>query len=175
MTDKPLINRVANSGIKTINLEDYFPKREMVLFDLKPFLFKELLLKEKDFRIAMKELDWTAFEDKILLIDCTSDAIIPVWAYMLVATHAKPYASEIFQGSEIEFLKRHFERAVESIDASNFEQDRVVIKGCSDKPVPPSAYAAIASKLQPVVQSLMYGEPCSTVPIFKRPRVLNKG
>ena len=173
--EQPLVNRVANSGLKTINLEDYYPQDELAHLDIKGMLFKELLLKEKDFRNALKEIDWTQFQDKILLTYCSSDAIIPVWAYMLIGAYAKPYIKDVFQGTLTEYLKAHYKEVISKIDGSAFANERVVIKGCSDKEVPPSAYTAITSLLQPYAQSIMYGEPCSTVPIFKRPRVLNKG
>lgn len=166
--DKPLVNRVANSGIITLNLEDFFPDKEIVVFDLKDYLFKELILKEKDFRTALKEYDWSSVSDKILLIYCSTDAIIPVWAYMLVSGYAAPYAAEMFQGTQSEFLKTHYSKVVNNLDVTAYENQRIVIKGCSQKPVPPSAYADLTLKLQPTVRSIMYGEPCSTVPIYKR-------
>ena len=168
--DKPLINRVANSGFITINLEDFFPAEELVVFDLKDYLFMELILKEKDFRQALKEHDWAQYEGKILVIHCSTDAIIPVWAYMLVTAYAEPFAEKLFQGDADTFYKLAFMEALNEIDASQYDQRRIVIKGCSDKPVPPSAYVELTRKLRPYAQSIMYGEPCSTVPIFKRPR-----
>lgn len=165
-----LVNRVASSGLITIKLEDFFPKEPVAEFDLKPFLFMELILKENDFREAMKSYDWSQYKDKHLIVFCSADAIIPVWAYMLVAVHAAPYVREIFQGDAENFLKVHFDKVIEGMDISMYEKQRVVVKGCSDKPVPPSAYLSITRKLQPVVQSIMYGEPCSTVPIYKRPK-----
>lgn len=168
--DKPLINRVANSGIQVLNLESYYPQQEIVDFDLKPFLFKELILKEKDFRAALKELDWSEYQDKIVLIFNSNDAIIPVWAYMLVSTYLEGNAHSVFQGSKEEYLKVHYSNAIENIPAKDYIDARVVIKGCSNKPVPPFAYAAVTHKLKPVVRSIMYGEPCSTVPIFKKRR-----
>jgi len=173
-TDKPLVNRIANSGIKVLNLEEYYPIASTVEFDLKPYLFKELILKEKDFRTALKELDWTQYADKIVLVFNSNDAIIPVWAYMLVSSYLEGVAKEIFQGSKTEHLKYHYGQVINNLDASEYAESRVVIKGCSNKPVPPSAYAAVTAKLKPFAQSIMYGEPCSTVPIFKRPRKLNK-
>ena len=170
--DKPLVNRVAESGLLTLNLEDYFPKQAIVTFDLKDYLFMGLILKEKDFREACRTHDWTQYADKNLVVDCTADAIIPVWAFMLVAAAAAPYAVEIFQGNETEFLKAFYVRKVAEIDPSVFDGKRIVIKGCSDRPVPPAAYVALTQRLQPFAQSIMYGEPCSTVPIFKRPRVV---
>ncbi len=170
----PLVNRVTNSGIKTINLEEYFPKTEMIELDLKPFLFKELILKEKDFRLALKEHDWNEYEGKVLLVFCSSDAIIPMWAYMLVSAAAAPIAADVFQGDRQTYLTHHFKNVISQVDYSGYEGDRVVIKGCGEKDVPASAYQEITRKLQLYAQSIMYGEPCSTVPIFKRPRVLDK-
>jgi len=169
---EPLVNRVANSGLITLNLEDYFPKQEIAAFDLKGFLFMEMILKEKDFRAALKEHDWTQYAGKILTVFCSADAIIPVWAYMLVATYAEPYAVDIFQGTEEEYLKAVYRGVLKNMDFSEYEAKRIVIKGCSNKPVPPAAYLALTTKLRPYAQSIMYGEPCSTVPIFKRPRVV---
>ena len=172
--DKPLVNRVAASGLITINLEDFFPSEEVVVFDIKDYLYMELILKEKDFRAALKEHDWAQYEGKNLVVFCSTDAIVPVWAYMLVAASAEPFAKRVFQGDEDTFYKVVFNEAVNDIDATQYDQKRIVIKGCSNKPVPPSAYVALTQKLRPFAQSIMYGEPCSTVPIFKRPRVINK-
>lgn len=172
--DKPLINRVAESGLITINLEKFFPEEPVAAFDLKDYLFMELILKEKEFREALKAHDWAQYQGVNLLVYCSSDAIIPVWAFMLVAAYAEPYAKMVFQGTQEEFYKTAFSRALDQIDASVYQEQRVVIKGCSDKPVPPSAYVELTRKLRPYAQSIMFGEPCSTVPIFKRPRVLNK-
>jgi hypothetical protein len=168
---EPLVNRVANSGLITINLEDFFPGEEVVIFDLKDYLYMELILKEKDFRAALKEHDWSQYDNKNLVVYCSTDAIIPVWAFMLVTAYAEPHAKRIFQGDVENFYKVYFNEALNQIDASTYEQKRIVVKGCSDKPVPPSAYVELTRKLRPYAQSIMYGEPCSTVPIFKRPRV----
>jgi Protein of unknown function (DUF2480) len=168
--ENPLINRVAGSGLITINLEDFFPKEELLVFDLKEYLFMEMILKEKDFRAALKEHDWTQYQGKNLAVYCSTDAIIPVWAYMLVAASAAPFANLIFQGDPENFYKVVFQQALQAIDGSQYNQQRIVIKGCSNKPVPPSAYVELTRILQPYAQSIMYGEPCSTVPVFKRPR-----
>ena len=172
--DKPLVNRVANSGLITINLEDFFPAEEIATFDLKDYLYMELILKEKDFREALKAHDWTQYEGKNLVVYCSTDAIIPVWAYMLVTAYAEPFAHQIFQGDAETFYQVAFMNALSQIDGSTYEQKRIVIKGCSDKPVPPSAYVELTRKLRPYAQSIMYGEPCSTVPIFKRPRKISR-
>lgn len=165
-----LINRVANSGLFTFNLESHYPQQEMLIFDLKEYLFMELILKEKDFRVALKEHQWEQYQSKILLIVCSADAIIPTWAYMLVSAYAAPYADVIWQGDEESYLKHHYATYIDQLDASQYEEMKVVIKGCSDKPVPACAYVNIVQKLKPFAQSIMFGEPCSTVPIFKRPR-----
>lgn len=171
MENKPLINRIAASGLITLNLEDFFPKEEVVIFDLKDYLFRELILKEKDFRTALKELDWSQYEHKNLLITCSTDAIIPVWAYMLVTAYAAPFATNIFQGTADEFYKKAFADTLNKIDMSQYKNQLLVIKGCSDKPVPPAAYVELTRLLQPFARSIMYGEPCSTVPIYKKPKV----
>ncbi len=172
--DKPLVNRVANSGLITINLEEYYPEGEMVSFDLKDFLFMEMILKEKDFRAALKEHDWSVYAGKHLLVYCSVDAIIPMWAYMLVASYAEPVTASVFQGEKASFLAVKYSEALSTLDFSEYEGKRIVIKGCSDKPVPASAYTELTSRLRPYAKSIMYGEPCSTVPVFKRPRVPKK-
>lgn len=165
-----LINRVANSSLITLNLEKDFPVEEIVEFDLKDYLFKGLILKEKDFRLALKELDWEQYSEKHFCVICSADAIIPQWAYMLIAAYATPVVKSLFFGNTSEFLKQYYSSVLASRDYSEYEGERIVIKGCSGKPVPVSAYMELTSHLQPYAQSIMYGEPCSTVPVFKRPR-----
>jgi hypothetical protein len=172
--EKPLVNKVAKSGLITLDLENFFPEEEIAEFDIKDYLFMELILKEKDFRAALKEHDWEQYQGKNLVVYCSTDAIVPVWACMLVTVYATPFANTIFQGTKEEFYKNAFQKALSELKDSDYEGKRVVIKGCSNKPVPPSAYVELTRKLQPYAQSIMYGEPCSTVPIFKRPRVLKK-
>ncbi|MTB52343.1 DUF2480 family protein [Lewinella sp. W8] len=168
MADTPLVNRVANSKLITFKLEDHWPKAEMVNFDLKDYLYMELMLKEKDFREALKNHDFSQYQDKVLLVYCSTDAIIPAWAFMLVAAAAAPYATDVYLGTEEEYLRAHFRSVVESLDAESFVDQRIVIKGCGEKQVPASAYLDITAKLRPVARSIMYGEPCSTVPVFKK-------
>ncbi len=169
--DKPLINRVAQSGLITIDLEKFFPGVEMVELDLKDYLFRELLLKEKDFRESVKAYDWEQLEGKVLLVYCTTDAIIPMWAYMLVASHAAPYAADVFKGTQAEYLNQHYRKQLAALPLEDYRDQKLVIKGCGDRPVPAAAYLEITRLLRPVAKSIMYGEPCSTVPIFKKPRV----
>ncbi|MCB0661551.1 MAG: DUF2480 family protein [Saprospiraceae bacterium] len=168
MQEKPLVNRVAQSGLIVINLGDYFPGEDIVAFDLADYLFKGFVLKEKDFREALANFDWTNLEGKNLAIFCSTDAILPLWSFMLVTTYAEPYAKEIYQGNKEEFLKFHYQKTIQQLDIDKFDNQRVIIKGCSDKPVPAFAYNELTKKLRPVVKSLMFGEPCSTVPIFKK-------
>ena len=172
-TEKPLVNRVAESGLITLNLEKFFPEGEIAVFDLKEYLFMCLILKENDFREALKIHDWEQYRGKVLLTYCSADAIIPMWAYMLVTAYAAPYAMDVFQGDEEAYYKAAFLRALAELDTAQYAEQRVVIKGCSDKPVPPAAYVELTRKLQPYAQSIMFGEPCSTVPVFKRPRKLD--
>lgn len=167
---KPLVNRVAASGLVTIDLEKYFPADETAVFDIKDYLFKGLILREKDFRAAVKEHDWAAYQDKVLLVYCSTNAIIPMWAYMLIAVNATPFAKDIFQGTLAEYQKQAFKETIRNLDIESFEGKRVIIKGCSDKPVPSSAYLDLTQRLQPKAKSIMFGEPCSTVPIYKRPK-----
>ena len=166
-----LINRVAQSGIITINLEQYYPESEISKFDLKDFLYMDLILKEKDFRQALKELDWAVYQDKVLLIFCSNDAIIPQWAYMLVASHAEEYAKETYAGNLEAYLNHHYQNVIEGLDVSSYTDKRIVIKGCSNKPVPAGAYQNITRKLKPLALSIMFGEPCSMVPIYKKPKL----
>ena len=168
--DQPLVNRVANSGLITIKLEEFFPPQELAIFDLKNYLFMEMILKEKDFRAALKEHNWEQYQGKVLLVYCSADAVIPVWAYMLVATYAAPYAHDIFQGTADDFYRCYFLRQLDQLDMEQYRDQRLVIKGCSDHPVPPAAYLEITRKLQPLAKSIMYGEPCSTVPVYKQAR-----
>ena len=172
--DKPLVNRVANSGLITINLEDDFPRQEIVAIDIKQFLFQGLILREKEFRNELKSKDWEEYRNKIVLIFCSNDSIIPVWAYMLLGSYLADVAHDIYLGTEDQYIQKHYTDIINSKTYSQYAEKRIVVKGCSEKPVPPSAYALITQKLKPHAQSIMFGEPCSTVPIFKRPRKLNK-
>ncbi len=168
MSDDIIINKVAESGLVEIDLEKYYPAGEVLTFDLKDYLFKGLILKEKEFREALKAFDFSIYQDKLVAVTCTADAIVPFWAYMLVATYLQPVAKEIVYGDEQFLHKTLFLRNINNIDASLYTDKRVVIKGCGDLPVGEFAYLEITKLLRPVVKSIMYGEPCSTVPIFKK-------
>lgn len=169
-TDTKLVNRVANSRLITINLEKYFPEDEIIEFDIKEYLFKELILKEKDFRAALKEIDWTIYDNKAVAITCSTDAIIPIWAFMLAATYLEPHTAEVFLGTKKELIEEKYRRQLDTLDYAKYQDELIVIKGCSQKPVPPSAYVTLTAKLRPYAKSIMYGEACSTVPIYKKPK-----
>jgi hypothetical protein len=163
-----IVNKVAASGLITFNLEDYVEKGERVLYDIKDNLFHGLILKEQDFRAFVKDHNWAQYQDKNVAITCSADAIVPTWAYMLLANKMKPYANEIVFGTFDVLETVLFSKALAKVDLTKFEGQRVVVKGCGDAEVPVSAYVEITALLTPVVKSIMYGEPCSTVPIFKR-------
>jgi len=163
-----IVNKVANSGLITLNLEDYYPKEEIVVFDLRDYLFMELILKEKEFREALKNMDWSQYQDKHVAITCSADAIIPLWAYMLAVTYLQPVAKEVFTGTKEEMQKHLFLKSISAINADEFADQRIVVNGCGDVNIENYAYAEITKQLLPVAKSIMYGEPCSTVPIYKK-------
>lgn len=164
-----LINRVSESALTSLDLEEYLPKGEIVFFDLKPFLFMELMLKEKDFRAALKAYDFSPFRGKHVGITCSSDAIIPMWAYMLLGSYLQPVAASVhFSGDQLSIIDDLVLQEIRRIEPEDYKDKRVVVKGCGDKPVGEKAYLEITLKLRPVVKSIMYGEPCSTVPVFKQ-------
>lgn len=163
------INKVAESGIITLNLEDFFPTEDIAVFDLKDYLFMGLILKEKDFRESLKNLDTSAFEQKIVAVACSADAIIPMWAYMLVAAKIQPVAKKFLFGTSDQVKQEILMDRIRSIDAAPYIDQRIVIKGCGELPIPEKAYLEIVNKLRPVAKSIMYGEPCSTVPVYKKP------
>jgi hypothetical protein len=163
-----VVNKVAESGIITLDLEKYIPKEEMAVFDLKDFLFMGMILKEKDFREALKKQDWERYKNKHIAVTCSADAIIPVWAYMLVIAYLQPEAKEIILGNKKDLYKTIFIKNIAAINPSEFIDKRVVIKGCGETPVDDFAYAEATKILRPVAKSIMYGEPCSTVPVYKK-------
>jgi hypothetical protein len=165
---EPIINKVAESGLVSVDLAQYIPITEIVLFDIKQYLFMELILKEKDFRASLLNADLTIYQDKIVGIFCSVDAIIPMWANMLIASALQPFAKAIYFGDENKVREQVLLEAIASISNADFIDQRVVIKGCGDTPISESAYIAITNKLKPVVKSIMYGEPCSTVPVYKK-------
>lgn len=165
--DQPIVNKVAESGLITLDPASYLPQGETALFDLKDYLFMGLILKEKDFREALKNLDWEQYRDKNVAITCTADAIIPVWAYMLVGAYLEPVAKTFAMGDEQQLQQQLFIKNISSIDAEQYRDKRIVVKGCGDISIGDFAYLELTKILRPVVKSIMYGEPCSTVPVFK--------
>ena len=165
-----IVNKVAESGIITVDPASYIPAGETEVFDLKDHLFMGLILKEKDFREDLKNTDWEQYRDKNVAVTCSADAIIPVWAYMLVASNLQPLAKEVVMGDEKELHRQLFLKNIAGINVHEFEDKRVVIKGCGDTPIGEFVYLELTKLLRPVVKSIMYGEPCSTVPVYKRPR-----
>ncbi len=164
---EPIVNKVAESGLITLDPVQFLPDPESIkTFDLKNYLFRELILKEKDFRAALKETDWSVYDQKQVAVFCSVDAIIPAWAYMLIASYL-PKAATIFFGTEQQLLDVIIAENIKQFEINPYKDQRIVIKGCGDIFVPHSAYMYITQKLQPIVKSIMYGEPCSTVPILK--------
>lgn len=163
-----LINRVANSGLITFNLEDYYDRSERVLFDMKDCLFMGLILKEKDFREYIKTHDWSQYQNKHVAIVCSADAVVPTWAYMLLANALQPFARRVVFGDLNALEDILMKEALDKVNIADYANQKVVVKGCGDIQIPTSAYVEITAKLSPVVKSIMYGEPCSTVPIMKR-------
>ena len=163
------VNKVAESGLISFDLEEYYPREPVKVFDLKPYLFMELILKEKDFRAALQTTDWEFYKEANVAITCSADAIIPMWAYMLVASHLQPVAVNVVFGDEHKMLTTLLLKNLDAVKGEEYTDKRVVIKGCGDLPIPETAYVAITSKLRPYAKSIMYGEPCSTVPIYKKP------
>lgn len=162
------VNKVAASGLITLNLETYLHQGERVVYDIKDNLFHGLMLREKDFREFIKNHDWSVYTEKNIAITCSADAIVPTWAYMLLANKMKPFANEVVFGTLETLEAVLFTKALSKIDLKTFEGERVVVKGCGDVELPVAAYVEITGLLTPVVKSIMYGEPCSTVPIYKR-------
>lgn len=167
MSEAPIINKVALAGIITLDLEELYPKGERVVFDLKPLLWQEVALKEADLREFVKTHDWAQYTGKFVSVHCSADAIIPSWAYMLVMTHLQPYAAFVTQGDAEQLERAIFTRFIAGLDTAPYHGARVVVKGCSNLPIPLNAYVEIGAKLMPYVKSLMFGEACSTVPLYK--------
>lgn len=168
MEEELIINKVINSGLITFDLEDLYDKGERIIYDLKDNLFMGMILKEKDFREFLKSHDWSQYAGKNVAITCSEDAIIPTWAYMLLTIKLQPVANSVVFGTLEELENKLFFDALQKVNPEEYRGARVVVKGCSKVPVPTAAYVEITRLLQPVVQSLMFGEPCSTVPLYKK-------
>lgn len=163
-----IVNRVTKSPLVTFDLEKYYHQGERALFDIKDFLYEEMILREKEFRAQVKDHDWSAYKGKHVAITCSVDAIVPKWAYMLIATRLSPYANMVVFGDLDQLESALFQQALSTIDLESFRDKKIVIKGCGNFPVPESAYVEITRLLTPIASSIMYGEPCSTVPLYKK-------
>lgn len=163
-----IVNKVAESGLITLGLEIFYPKGEISTFDLKDFLFMGLILKEKDFRAALLVQDWEIFRDKYVAVTCSADAIIPMWAYMLVASYLQPVAKDVVVGDEKTLINTVIVKTIADFKGEEYTDKRVVVKGCGDLAIPETAFLEITNKLRPFAKSIMYGEPCSTVPVYKK-------
>jgi hypothetical protein len=163
-----IINKVALSKLVTFDLEDYYPKGERIVLDIKDWLFEGFILKEKEFRDYIKAHNWEQYKGAYVALTCSTDAIVPGWAYMLITTKLQPFAVRTVLGNLEDLETSIYQSIIENIPVSDFKDKPVIIKGCSNKPVPPNAYLMLTAKLLPVVKSVMYGEACSSVPLYKR-------
>ena len=163
-----IINRIANSKLITIDLEDYYPEGKRVLLDISQWLYEGLLLREKDFRESIKNHNWEQYKDSYVALTCSTEAIIPSWAYLLLTTYLSPFAKKIVVG-DLELLETIiFQDIISNLDISEYQDAPVIVKGCANKPIPSTASVLLVKKLQPIAKSIMFGEACSTVPLFKK-------
>ncbi|MCG8182987.1 DUF2480 family protein [Tenacibaculum piscium] len=163
-----IINKIANSQLTTIDLEDFYPKGNRVVFDIKDWLYQGIILREKDFREHVKNHNWQQYDGNYVALKCSDDAIIPSWAYLLLTTKLTDFAKKVVVG-DLELLETVlFNDIITNLNITEYQDKRLIIKGCSDKPIPQSAYTLLVSKIQPVCKSIMFGEACSTVPLFKK-------
>ena len=163
-----IINRVANSKLVTFDLEDFYPDGKRVLFDIKDWLLEGLVLREKDFREYVKNYNWSQHQNQYVALTCSTDAIVPAWAYMLLVVNLEPFAEKAVIGTLDDLETSIYQDIINKIDVDSFKNKPIIIKGCANKPVPVNAYTMLIKKLKPVAKSLMYGEACSSVPLFKR-------
>lgn len=162
-----IINRVAQSKLVTFDLEEYYPEGKRTLLDIREWLYEGLILREKEFRNSVNDHNWEQYNNAYVAVHCSTDAIIPGWAYMLITSKLVPYAKKVVKGDLEQLETSIYQTIIEDLDISGFRDKPVIVKGCSNKPVPFNAYLLITTKLQPVVKSLMYGEACSSVPLYK--------
>ncbi|AUC82786.1 DUF2480 family protein [Lacinutrix sp. Bg11-31] len=163
-----IINRVATSKLVVFDLEDYYPKGERILFDIKDWLYEGFVLREKEFRTLVKEHNWSQYQDAFVALTCTTDAIVPDWAYMLLSIQLEPYVKKVVLGNLETLEASLYQEIISNLNTTPFKDRPIIIKGCSKKPVPSSAYIMITSRLKPIAKSIMFGEACSSVPLFKR-------
>lgn len=163
-----IVNRVANSKLVVFDLEDYYPKGKRVIIDIKDWLFEGLVLREKEFRVKVEEHDWSQYLDSYVALTCTSDAIVPSWAYMLMTINLESFAKQVFNGNLEQLETSLYQTIIENLDVAPYKDKSLIIKGCSHKPVPINAYLFLAKRLKPIARSIMFGEACSAVPLFKK-------
>ncbi|WP_418637442.1 DUF2480 family protein [Winogradskyella sp.] len=163
-----IINRVANSKLKVVDLEDYYPRGNRILFDIKDWLLEGLVLREKEFRIFVAEHDWSQYQDCYVALHCSTDAIVPDWAYMLISIELQPYSKLSIIGTLENLESILYSEIISNLEVSEFKDAPVIIKGCSHKPVPSNALVLLSQKLKPIAKSIMFGEACSSVPLFKK-------
>ena len=163
-----IINRVANSKLVVVDLEDYYPSGKRILFDIKDWLFEGFVLREKDFRAQVIAHDWSQYQDAFVALTCSTDAIVPAWAYMLLTMHLEPFAKKIIIGDLEQLEGSIYQTIIENLEVTPFNDKPIIIKGCANKPVPANAYILLSQKLKPIAKSIMYGEACSSVPLFKK-------
>jgi len=164
---KEIINKVTQSKLVTIDLEDYYPQGNRIVIDIKEWLYEEIILKEKDFRSSVKEHDWSQYKDSYAALSCSTDAIIPSWAFMLITTELALFAKKIIIGNLKDLETSIFQDIIAQLSIDPFQDKLIIIKGCSEKSIPETAYTQLITKLIPIAKSIMYGEACSTVPLFK--------
>ena len=168
--DNEIVNRVANSKLITIDLEDFYPEVERMLLDISDWLYEGLIVREQDFRESVKNHDWSQYKDKYVALTCKTDAIIPSWAYLLITTYLSPFAKKTVVGN-LELLETTiFQEIIINLDLTDFKDKPIIIKGCAEKPIPETASVQLVEKLLPVAKTIMFGEACSTVPLFKKQR-----
>ncbi|WP_026450891.1 DUF2480 family protein [Aequorivita capsosiphonis] len=163
-----IINRVANSKLMTFNLEDLYPTGERVAFDISSWLLEGIVLREKDFRDKANTHDWSQYQDKYVALFCSTDAIVPGWAFLLLSLHLAPFTKKVAIGNLEELESILFAELLKDLDVSEYNDKPIIIKGCAHKPIPQNAYVLLAQKLQPIAKSILYGEACSSVPLFKK-------
>jgi len=163
-----IINRVAQSKLVTIDLEDYYPSGKRVLFDISDWLMEGLILREKEFRNHIAEYDWSQHKGQYVALICSTDAIIPAWAYMLVSVNMTPFVEKVVIGTLENLETSIYQDIIAKLDVSTYQNKPVIIKGCANKPIPDNAYTMMIAKLHNVAKSVMYGEACSSVPLYKR-------
>ena len=163
-----IVNRVEKSGLEQVNLDDFYPKGVRVSFDLKEVLIDELVLIEKNFRDFVKENDWTVYQNQYVNVICSADAIVPLWAFMLITSSVQPYAKKVVMGSNQDLEKAIFNDIFDEFDFTQFVNKSVIVKGCGHHPIPESVFVDFTYRLQNVAKNIMFGEACSAVPLFKK-------